>query len=299
MKFRAFTLIELLVVIAIIAILASILFPVFAQAKEAAKKTTCLSNFKQTGLAILMYANDSDDFMVPVNSGGQYPEVIGWGYGHPDHVWGELIQPYSKNWQILRCPSDPNETDAGISLDPNTFQPMAPSDENYHYAWAERSDLGYNYDFLSPWVFDLGSYYIGSKPISNSQIKNQSGMIAALDTVWDRDTQGGAPKGGGNWVAEAPCVLDQNGNNIQPTQASGNLYVYSYGGWVPNPSGTAPYSWLEFGGVWFRHSKQTNATFTDGHAHSQSVGSISAGCDSLANWSGHITDTSKYLWDQD
>ena len=58
---RGFTLIELLVVIAIIAILAAILFPVFAQAKEAAKKTHCISNTKQTCLACLMYAGDWDD----------------------------------------------------------------------------------------------------------------------------------------------------------------------------------------------------------------------------------------------
>ena len=62
-KSRAFTLIELLVVIAIIAILAAILFPVFAQAKEAAKKTQCLSNLKQIGLGATMYATDSDDLL--------------------------------------------------------------------------------------------------------------------------------------------------------------------------------------------------------------------------------------------
>src|ERR1700759_5194353 len=64
---KGFTLIELLVVIAIIAILAAILFPVFAQAKEAAKKTTCLSNMKQLTLGVLMYQGDSDDALPMAN----------------------------------------------------------------------------------------------------------------------------------------------------------------------------------------------------------------------------------------
>ncbi|MFX8934016.1 prepilin-type N-terminal cleavage/methylation domain-containing protein, partial [Acinetobacter baumannii] len=61
---KAFTLIELLVVIAIIAILAAILFPVFAQAKEAAKKTTCLSNTKQIAVSQLLYSHDYDDGVI-------------------------------------------------------------------------------------------------------------------------------------------------------------------------------------------------------------------------------------------
>jgi len=74
---RAFTLIELLVVIAIIAILAAILFPVFAQAKESAKKTQWISSHKQIGLGLVMYAGDHDDTMVLSNSGGI--GIPGWG----------------------------------------------------------------------------------------------------------------------------------------------------------------------------------------------------------------------------
>ncbi len=94
---RGFTLIELLVVIAIIAILAAILFPVFARAREKARQTSCLSNVKQIGLGIKMYAGDYDEkFYVhcPQDSGrnGSNCQLIG-------------IMPYVKNDQIYACPS--------------------------------------------------------------------------------------------------------------------------------------------------------------------------------------------------
>ena len=81
---KAFTLIELLVVIAIIAILAAILFPVFAQAKLAAKKTQGLSNIKQTSTGMLIYSNDADDNF-PIGSGNNwyYPRDGGLGHGTP------------------------------------------------------------------------------------------------------------------------------------------------------------------------------------------------------------------------
>src|ERR1043165_6386719 len=99
MRKNAFTLIELLVVIAIIAILAAILFPVFAQAREAARKTSCLSNIKQTGLAMLMYVQDYDERFVPWHvgedaSGGTIagaPFIDSDGY---DLAWDRLILPY-------------------------------------------------------------------------------------------------------------------------------------------------------------------------------------------------------------
>ena len=96
---RAFTLIELLVVIAIIAILAAILFPVFAQAKAAAKKTACISNQRQNISAMLMYLNDSD---------GTYPIGVG-GVRNTGVVFfvQDLTEPYRKNTGILGCPGYP------------------------------------------------------------------------------------------------------------------------------------------------------------------------------------------------
>lgn len=96
---KAFTLIELLVVIAIIAILAAILFPVFAQAREAARKTACLNNLKQMGTGLLMYSQDYDEELPPAWIG--YPSVPFPGYGR----WMDVVQPYVKNTQIFSCPS--------------------------------------------------------------------------------------------------------------------------------------------------------------------------------------------------
>ena len=112
---HAFTLIELLVVIAIIAILAAILFPVFAQAKESAKKTSCLSNIKEYGLALNMYANDTDDC---------YPEPFvypAWysGYVYPQtHSWQISIQPYIKNKDMTKCPDNVYANAGNVDLEP-------------------------------------------------------------------------------------------------------------------------------------------------------------------------------------
>ncbi|MGV3615824.1 MAG: prepilin-type N-terminal cleavage/methylation domain-containing protein [Fimbriimonas sp.] len=102
---RAFTLIELLVVIAIIAILAAILFPVFAQAKDAAKSTAALNNVKQLGLASIMYAGDYDD---------AFPLSFSYdATGQGLDTWQGQIQSYTKNWAIsthpkLSPPTAPN-----------------------------------------------------------------------------------------------------------------------------------------------------------------------------------------------
>ncbi|HEU4753116.1 MAG TPA: DUF1559 domain-containing protein [Armatimonadota bacterium] len=112
---RGFTLIELLVVIAIIAILAAILFPVFAQAREAARKASCQSNLKQIGSAFLMYVQDYDEtypqpgganfgdygqfWTIPPDADGTVPSTARLAN------WANVLQPYIKNYQVLSCPS--------------------------------------------------------------------------------------------------------------------------------------------------------------------------------------------------
>jgi prepilin-type N-terminal cleavage/methylation domain-containing protein/prepilin-type processing-associated H-X9-DG protein len=95
---RAFTLIELLVVIAIIAILAAILFPVFAQAKMAAKKAADISNLKQIGTASMLYASDSDDIL---------PNMPVFNEETESYIYAAKVNPYMKNRDINRSPASP------------------------------------------------------------------------------------------------------------------------------------------------------------------------------------------------
>jgi prepilin-type N-terminal cleavage/methylation domain-containing protein/prepilin-type processing-associated H-X9-DG protein len=93
---QGFTLMELLVVIAIVSILASILFPVFARARENARRSSCASNLKQIGLAALQYSQDYDEKVLPGQTIVNGPDYFVWGY---------IIDPYLKSRQVLRCPS--------------------------------------------------------------------------------------------------------------------------------------------------------------------------------------------------
>jgi prepilin-type N-terminal cleavage/methylation domain-containing protein len=125
-----FTLIELLVVIAIIAILAAILFPVFAQAREKARTTTCISNLKQISLANGMYLQDWDEHF-PF-AGREWPAA-----GFID-VWNGL-GPYIKNTEMFICKSDPtppwNVRWVRVNNKPLEKQLLFPSSYYYYYAF--------------------------------------------------------------------------------------------------------------------------------------------------------------------
>jgi len=105
---KGFTLIELLLVIAIIAILAAILFPVFAQAREKARQTSCLSNVKQLTLGILMYTQDYDEMLPRIyRNAAPATMVYPGGRASSGLMWYGVLYPYVKNIQIYNCPSDP------------------------------------------------------------------------------------------------------------------------------------------------------------------------------------------------
>ena len=129
MNRKAFTLIELLVVIAIISILASILFPVFARAREKARMTSCMSNMRQLGMAFQMYAQDYDECWpkAPGAWGGNPGNGVygGWvwysSFGMPAQGYFDVtkgsIYPYVRNPQIYICPDD--STQSGCSFEEN------------------------------------------------------------------------------------------------------------------------------------------------------------------------------------
>ena len=114
-KPRAFTLVELLVVIAIIAILAAILFPVFARARENARRTSCLSNLKQMGLATIQYTQDYDEYLPQRQH----------GFATSAFKWTDELQPYLKSTQVFTCPSDDAATATyqapGVARTTNNF----------------------------------------------------------------------------------------------------------------------------------------------------------------------------------
>lgn len=113
---HGFTLIELLVVIAIIAILAAILFPVFARARENARRTACVSNMKQIGLGVMQYTQDYDELLPPSRN------TVA-GIVTPWHV---MVQPYVKSYQLFKCPSNTISDGAGVVNYGQSGRPVVP-----------------------------------------------------------------------------------------------------------------------------------------------------------------------------
>lgn len=118
----AFTLIELLVVIAIIAILAAILFPVFARARENARRSSCQSNLKQIALGIKQYTQDYDE---------KYPQEGGVTIANPG--WAYVIQPYVKSEQLFQCPSETGSTQPVGTTPLERFTTIGSNDYFYNF----------------------------------------------------------------------------------------------------------------------------------------------------------------------
>lgn len=271
MKKRAFTLIELLVVIAIIAILAAILFPVFAQAKMAAKKTSSLNNNKQIALAGLMYASSYDDGL-PLLVNGPYSQMATYDGVHRVDSWVWAIQPYIKSLKLM---VDPSANDAN-----NVFG-SGP------YAWFRNQNLfpyyGYNYLFLSPWP-----------NCDHAESRTSSAATEPATTVFFVESRHPSYTSTlGYYTAAAPGMYPI----IQPHDV---YCIYTDTGWAKHPASdpNTPYT----AETALRYSSGNNVTWLDGHAKYMKDDALAAGTDygtSTVPNSTVIVDKSKYLWNFD
>jgi len=153
-----FTLIELLVVIAIIAILAAILFPVFAQAKTAAKKTADLSNLKQIGTSVYLYANDTDDY-IP-----HYME-------HNPYVFAYRVMPYVKNRQIWKAPASSaamGTTQKKQYVKGSWNYLPDPAGDLLNFGTSTRGLDNYYDDIYPPMDFDVNQHIFGYEQAKNT-----------------------------------------------------------------------------------------------------------------------------------
>jgi len=166
---KAFTLIELLVVIAIIAILAAILFPVFAQAKESAKRTACLSNSRQQGVGLQLYLQDEEGTMptaYQLHTTGEYHDV-----------WN-LVMPYAKSQDLFYCP---DRTQTGCTGDPNDPSPSRCIGYGFNWGPIQTFTAG----FFEGGLMDK---YVVGDDWEGARGRNESSVLSTAETFAFGDT---------------------------------------------------------------------------------------------------------------
>jgi prepilin-type N-terminal cleavage/methylation domain-containing protein/prepilin-type processing-associated H-X9-DG protein len=269
-----FTLIELLVVIAIIAILAAILFPVFAQAREKARTASCLSNFKQGGLAWIMYIQDYDETMVPFYTGGHTGSPVG-----ADEWWPYLLNPYIKSWQIFHCPS---------SSDPNNVWGSGPN--AWAGNWQVDANLGYNYLDLGDWLNCVDTGIVG---LSIAQVDSPAFNILFTDSAY-QGTNNPYPTNNqqGFSTVQAPAQYAA----IVPAPLTCTWYNGQHGGFDWTTPGAVPnFTGWTIG----RHTGGDNVAWVDGHAKFQTPAQLWGGTNfgpGVSENNVQVTNTAAYPW---
>ncbi len=253
-KTRGFTLIELLVVIAIMAILAAILFPVFARARENARRASCLSNLKQVGLGFMMYLQDYDERFPgdrKTGNGNTPPPEAGGSWTSGYWYWQQLIYPYTKSMQVNFCPSSP-----GAGLDGGAGSLTPPSKNAIFYNYGTNVLVNRNtitlasvmYPTTTYLVMDSSAWRITGNALGASGYGYVPGMgalgvTASESTSYPLDWLKGRHFDGGNvafadghakWVKTQTiynegenCVGCSHNNAVQPATAKSAWNPYS------------------------------------------------------------------------
>lgn len=259
---KAFTLIELLVVIAIIAILAAILFPVFAQAKLAAKKSVGISNLKQIGLAMTLYSGDADDMTAPLYfydpTNNTLPSAFGFYY------WPVLMLPYTKNEQIYLDPMD--TADDPLDSDGN-YGRFDPRNTQHYYVIGANPSYGFNYRYL------------------NSQVFTPNILASGLNYYWSGLSLTSIPSTS-NAVAFAEATMK---NKANPNSGSVVENPIGYSRIEPPSRWTGTYPDARSQGqLWGRYQKdKVIVAWADGHTNFKAINQlkgVGAGIDNL--WNG-------------
>jgi prepilin-type N-terminal cleavage/methylation domain-containing protein/prepilin-type processing-associated H-X9-DG protein len=245
----AFTLIELLVVIAIIAILAAILFPVFAQAREKARQTACLSNMKQIGLGFMMYAGDYDEVMpcamariAPINGGNR------------NYIpYDQQVKPYIKNDQIFTCPSDATKATQGDFWDGSYRN--AQITRSYAYVGRINTAEGYTKGQTPDLNTGFTNWNVGSpQPTPLANISQPADTIA-LAEAWASANDCGAGIVGSPWCSIfSGCDTWRLAGRKRPSTAPIDNFTGACASTYTSTSASKG------------HMDQGNYVFADGHA---------------------------------
>jgi len=290
---RAFSLTELLVVVTIIAVLTAILFPVVSRAKAHAQATVCLSNFKQASLSIELYQSDYDDRYAL----SRYSTSLD-ATSKDDRTWVQLVLPYSRDFRLYHCPSDFTQRPESQAV---FDEDLVPGDTySRYYTASKRTNLGYNYLYLSP--LTVMSAHLVAQSRSGMQVYDPSKMMVMGGSVHEVDAEG-KPQGGGSYLIVPPCRYALEGTFLRDTfkldeVPDSAIFTGDLSWGVPGNRGGAG-EMSQFGGLWPWHNKHLTVAFADGHVKRMTLDQVSDGCSVRPNWSGHVYDHGRYLWDLD